>query len=82
MQIQRKRRRRLGPHIKPNLTKRRLQSELPIDLSLIEKELLPELLIEPSEIKKGLQFEQPTLPNVPKGRPCLRHTTMLIAVLG
>ena len=32
--------------------------------------------------KKGRLLEQPTLPNVPKGRPCLRHTTRLTAVLG
>ena len=32
--------------------------------------------------KKGWQLEQPTLPNVLKGRPCLRHTTRLIAVPG
>ena len=32
--------------------------------------------------KKGWLLEQPTLPNVPKGRPCLRHTTRLIAVPG
>ena len=34
MHMQRKRRKRLGLYIKPSLTKRRLQSELPTDLSL------------------------------------------------
>ena len=57
-------RRQLGLHKKP---KRRLQSELHIDMSLI---------------KRGLPLEQLTVLSVLNGRPCSRHTTRRTTVPG
>ena len=84
MQIHRKRKRQLDLHIKPNLTKRKLQSELPIDepdrkRAAARAANIAQPGAQPD--KKRVAVRAAYTAQCAK-RKALRHTTRLVAVLG